>query len=311
MLTAQAQGVCVICPTPFLPDGALDERSAASMTEAYVAAGATGLTILGIMGEAPKLDAEESLRLLRIVLHHAHGLPVIVGVSAPGYAPMRALAQRSMAAGAAGVMIAPPMGLRGDEAVIAWMQGAAEAVAPAPWCLQDYPQLTGVTITARMIATLAKADRHLVMLKAEDNPGLDKISALVAMMEAGEMPRIAIYGGNGGQFLPEETLRGADGMMTGYAFPEMLVRVRALLLDGKQDAAMEVFEAHLPLIRTELQPGLGLAVRKHVLARRGIIAHATLRAPAPRLSDASRAEVDALLARLARRDPVAPRLAAE
>ncbi len=80
MLTAQARGVCVICPTPFLPDGALDERSAASMTEAYVAAGATGLTILGIMGEVPKLDADESLRLVRIVLRHAAGLPVIVGV---------------------------------------------------------------------------------------------------------------------------------------------------------------------------------------------------------------------------------------
>jgi len=311
MLTAQARGVCVICPTPFLPEGALDERSAATMTEAYVAAGATGLTILGIMGEAPKLDAAEALRLLRIVLDHASGLPVIVGVSAPGYAPMRALAQRSMEAGAAGVMIAPPIGLRGDEAVVSWLQGAAEAVAPAPWCLQDYPQLTQVTLTARMIATLAKADPRLVMLKAEDNPGLDKISALVGMMERGEMPRIAIYGGNGGQFLPEETLRGADGMMTGYAFPEMLVRVRALLLEGRTDAAMDVFEAHLPLIRTELQPGLGLAVRKHVLARRGIIAHAALRAPGPKLSDATRAEVDALLARLARRDPAAQKLAAE
>lgn len=311
MLTAQAQGVCVICPTPFLPDGTLDERSAASMTEAYVAAGATGLTILGIMGEAPKLDAEESLRLVRIVLKHAAGLPVIVGVSAPGYAPMRALARGSMDAGAAGVMIAPPMGLRGDEAIISWMQGASEAVAPAPWCLQDFPQLTNVLMTAKMIATLAKADPRLVMLKAEDWPGLDKISALVSMMKAGEMPRIAIYGGNGGQYLPEETLRGADGMMTGYAFPEMLVRVRNLLLEGKRDEAMDAFEAHLPLIRTELQPGLGLAVRKYILARRGIIAHPTVRAPGPKLSDATRAEVDYQLTRLARRDPTALKLAAE
>jgi 4-hydroxy-tetrahydrodipicolinate synthase len=168
-----------------------------------------------------------------------------------------------------------------------------------------------VTITAKMIAALAKADPRLVMLKAEDNPGLDKITALVSMMKAGEMPRLAIYGGNGGQFLPEETLRGADGMMTGYAFPEMLVRVRGLLLEGRRDEAMDIFEAHLPLIRTELQPVLGLAVRKYVLARRGIIAHPALRAPGPKLSDASRAEVDVLLARLARRDPVALKLAAE
>ena len=81
MLTTAATGVCVICPTPFLPDGSLDERSAATMTEAYVAAGATGLTILGIMGEAPKLDGEEAMRLIRIVLAHAQGLPVIVGAA--------------------------------------------------------------------------------------------------------------------------------------------------------------------------------------------------------------------------------------
>ncbi|WP_424812383.1 dihydrodipicolinate synthase family protein [Roseococcus sp. YIM B11640] len=310
MLTAEATGVCVICPTPFLPDGSLDERSAATMTEAYVAAGATGLTILGIMGEAPKLDAEEAMNLVRIVLKHAGGLPVIVGVSAPGYAPMRALASRAMEAGAAGVMIAPPTGLRGDDAALSWLQGAAEAVAPAPWVLQDFPQANGVTLPPRVIAALA-ADPRCVMLKAEDWPGLDKITALKAMMKSGEMKRVAIYGGNGGLFLPEETMRGADGVMTGYAFPEMLVRLRALLAEGRRDEAMDLFEAHLPLIRTEHQPGLGLAVRKYVLSRRGIIAHPTVRAPGPKLSDATRAEVDFLLARLARRDPVALKLAAE
>jgi len=149
------------------------------------------------------------------------------------------------------------------------------------------------------------------MLKAEDWPGLDKITALVAMMAQGEMRRIAIYGGNGGLFLPEEIARGNDGVMTGYAFPEMLVRVMALVQAGDRDAAMDLFEAHLPLIRTEHQPGLGLAVRKYVLTRRGIIAHPTIRAPGPKLSDATRGEVDAMLARLARRDPVALKMAAE
>jgi 4-hydroxy-tetrahydrodipicolinate synthase len=249
------------------------------------------------------------MTLLRIVLRHAHGLPVIVGVSAPGYAPMRVLAQRAMEAGAAGVMIAPPPGLRGDDAVLSWLQGAAEAVAPAPWVLQDFPQANGVHLSTRVIAALA-ADPRCVMLKAEDWPGLDKITTLVGMMAKGEMTRIAIYGGNGGLFLPEETMRGADGVMTGYAFPEMLVRLRALLAEGDREAAMDLFEAHLPLIRTEHQPGLGLAVRKYVLTQRGIISHPTLRAPAPKLSDATRAEVDAMLARLAKRDPVALRLAA-
>lgn len=309
MLDAGHQGVSVICPTPFHEDGALDLASAARMAEAYRAAGAASLTVLGVMGEAPKLDQNESLDLLRAVLRHAGGLPVVVGVSAPGYAPMKALAARAMGEGAAAVMIAPPSGLRGDDSALAWLRGAAEAVAPAPWVLQDFPAANGVHLPPRVIAELA-SDPRCVMLKAEDWPGLDKITALRGMMARGEMRRVAIFGGNSGNFLPEETARGADGVMTGYAFPEMLVAVRNLVLAGRMDAALDAFEPHLPLIRAEIQPGLGLAIRKHVLHRRGILASSALRAPAPRLSAETRAEVEALLARLARRDPAAGRLAA-
>ena len=302
MLDETARGVFVIAPTPFAADGALDLPSTDRMVEAYLAAGASGLTILGIMGEAPKLDAAEALAFTARVLSRVAGrVPVIVGVSAPGLAPMRALARGAMEAGAAGVMIAPPGGLRGDDAALAWLAAAAEAVAPAPWVLQDYPQATGSFLSVAMIRRLAE-DPRLVMLKAEDWPGLDKLTALRALSAKGEMRRLSILGGNGGQFLVEELGRGADGIMTGYAFPEMLVRVVALMADGRRDAAQDLFDLHLPMIRTELQPGLGLAIRKHILVRRGIIGSAALRAPGPRLSAETLAEVEFLLARIRAKD---------
>ncbi|HYZ31821.1 MAG TPA: dihydrodipicolinate synthase family protein [Crenalkalicoccus sp.] len=302
-LDASARGVFVIAPTPFREDGALDLESAERMTDAFLSAGASGMTILGIMGEAPKLDAEEAIAFTRRVLRRVDGrVPVIVGVSAAGFAPMRALARRVMEDGAAGVMIAPVAGLRGDDAVLSWMAQAAEAVADAPWVLQDYPQSNGITMSVGMIRRMAE-DPRLVMLKAEDWPGLDKITALRRLDAAGEMRRLAILGGNGGLFLPEELARGADGIMTGYAVPEMLVRVCRMMAEGRREAAQDLFDLHLPLIRTEHQPGLGLAVRKYVLRRRGIIACEALRAPAPKLSAETRAEVDFLLARLAARDP--------
>jgi 4-hydroxy-tetrahydrodipicolinate synthase len=68
--------------------------------------------------------------------------------------------------------------------------------------------------------------------------------------------------------------------------------------EGERDAAHDLFDHHLPLIRTEVQPGLGLAVRKYVLAKRGILASPALRAPAPRLTPETRAEVDYLLSRI-------------
>ena len=300
MLDNTAKGVFVIAPTPFTDQGAVDLDSAARMTDAFLEAGATGITLLGVMGEAPKLDAREALEVTTLVLRRVDGrIPVVVGVSAPGLAAMRALSEGAMAAGAAGVMIAPTPGLRGDDAVLAYLRQASAAVGSAPWVLQDYPQLTGVHLSAGMVATLAAEDPRLVMLKAEDHPGLDKLSAIRALIGN----RLSIMGGNGGIFLPHEIERGADGIMTGYAFPEMLDRVYALSRDGEHEAAHDLFDLHLPLIRYELQPGLGLAVRKHVLARRGWIASAALRTPGPKLTPTTIAEIEFILARLGARDP--------
>ncbi len=298
-----ARGVFVIAPTPFTPEGALDLASTDRMVEAYLAAGAHGLTILGIMGEAPKLDAAEAVEFTARVLRRVDGrVPVVVGVSSPGLASMASLARSALGAGAAGVMIAPTPGLRGDDAVVSYLAGAAEAVGDAPYVLQDYPQANGIFMSVEMIRRMAE-DPRLVMLKAEDWPGLDKITELRRLSDAGRMRRISILGGLGGQFLPEELLRGADGIMTGYGVPEMLVRVCELMAKGERDAAQDLFDLHLPLIRSELQPGLGLAVRKYVLMRRGIIASDAVRRPGPKLSPEARGEIDYLLGRLAARDP--------
>ena len=110
---------------------------------------------------------------------------------------------------------------------------------------------------------------------------------------------------NGGLFLDFEMERGADGSNTGYAFPEMLIEVVRLSKAGERNAAQDVFDAHLPLLRYEQQPGIGLAVRKYVLMRRGLIAADAQRRPASSLSAKARAEVDYLLGRLARFEPLA------
>jgi len=110
-------------------------------------------------------------------------------------------------------------------------------------------------------------------------------------------------------FVDFEMERGADGAMTGYAFPDMLVDVVRLQKQGERDAAHDLFDAHLPLMRYEQQPGIGLAVRKHVLKLRGAIASDAQRNPASAMSALARAEVGYLLSRLARRDGRAKGLA--
>jgi len=299
MLDETAKGVFTIAVTPFLPDGALDLDSVDRMTDFYMEQGATGLTILGMMGEAQKLSAAESVEVIGRVTARTD-VPVVVGVSAPGFAPMKALALEAMEAGAAGVMVAPPGSLRTDDQIVGYYHNVAEVLGDIPWVLQDFPLVTNVQIPTKVILRIVEDCPSCVMLKHEDWPGLDKISTLRAASDAGAR-RISILCGNGGLFLPEEMLRGADGAMTGFGYPEMMAAVVAAYTAGDMGRAQDIFDCYLPMVRYESQPGIGLAIRKYTLAKRGAIAHPTLRKPGPGLSAATVAEVDALAVRQAAR----------
>jgi 4-hydroxy-tetrahydrodipicolinate synthase len=302
MLDSLKHSVYAVMPTPFTPDGRIDLKSLDRLVDFYTAAKVDGITILGLMGEATKLEQHEATSVAARVLARAP-VPVIVGVSAPGMAAMRTLASIVMDAGAAGVMIAPAPSLRADEQILAYYRNAATAIGDTvPFVIQDYPLVHTVVMSASVICTIVEEHPNCVMLKHEDWPGLEKISALRSFEQAGAMRHISILCGNGGLFLDFETERGANGAMTGYCFPEMLVRLVELSSSGQRDEAHDLFDAHLPLLRYEQQPGLGLAVRKYVMMRRGLLDHEDQRIPGSALSTRARSEIDYLLARLARVD---------
>jgi 4-hydroxy-tetrahydrodipicolinate synthase len=294
-LDETAKGVFTISVTPFHPDGALDLDSLDRVTDFYLEQGATGLTVLGMMGEAGKLSAEEAMQVVGRVVERA-GVPVVVGVSAAGLALMGALAARAMDAGAAGVMVAPPHTLKTDGQIVTYFHDVAETLGDTPFVLQDFPLATNVVVPVEVILKIVEDCPTCVMLKHEDWPGLSKISRLRAASDAGAR-RISILCGNGGLYLLEEMLRGADGAMTGFSYPEMMAQVVAAQTAGETDRARDIFDAYLPLVRYEAQPGVGLAIRKHILARRGAIAHPTLRRPGGAVDAATAEEVEALIAR--------------
>lgn len=303
-LDENAKGVYLITVTPFTDSGALDLESTDRMVDFSLEHGVNGLTVLGIMGEAPKLTADESRTLVARVLARTGGrVPVVVGVSSPGFAAMRELADSAMSLGASGVMVAPAAGLRSDEQITAYFEMVGETLGPqVPWVLQDHPLATGVAMTAAVIQRVVRDAPTCVMLKHEDCPGLAKLSAIRAAGARGELRRVSILTGNGGGlFLPEELSRGADGAMTGFAYPEMMVGVCRAHAAGDVERAHDLFDAYLPLARYEQQPGIGLAVRKHLLAERGVIASAAVRRPGPRLTAADIGDIARLVARQSRR----------
>src|SRR5258708_3469111 len=177
-LDSSAKGVYVIAPTPFHPDGRIDDTSIDRMTDFFVKAGVTGMTVLGQLGEAPKLEHTESVGVVKRVLQRAN-VPVVVGGSAPGFAAMKALAGDVMDAGAAGVMIAPPNTLRTDDSIVQYYRQASEAIGTdVPFVIQDYPLTFSVQMTPAGIRRIVTENAACQMVKHEDWPGPEKISAL-------------------------------------------------------------------------------------------------------------------------------------
>ncbi len=302
-LDEQARGVYIIAATPFTDNGALDLASADTLIDFYLEKGVSGITILGMMGEAPKLTQEESLLFMRRVLQRVGGrVPVVVGVSHAAHQHVQHLSRAAMDLGAAGVMLAPAANLKTDDRIAQYFLDVAQLLGPdIPICLQDFPQSTGVYTSVSVMLRLIEALPQLVMLKHEDLPGLGKLSQVRRRSAERGLRRVSILVGNGGLFLPQEMRRGADGAMTGFAYPEMLVQVCRLFDQGRPEEAEDVFDCYLPLLRHEFQYGIGLALRKETLRRRGVISSAQVRQPGPVLDKDDLQELGQLIARLEQR----------
>src|SRR4249919_3598751 len=248
------------------------------------------MTILGVLGEAGRLGDDERDAIIAGVLAAAGDLPVCVGVSHAGTDRAIAFARQAEAAGAHSVMLAPPALARpNDGAVTAHYRAVAGAIA-IPVVVQDHPASSGVTMTVDVLAAIAEASPSCRVIKLEDEPSPPKVGRLMAARTD-----LRVLGGLGGIMLLEELRRGAVGTMTGFGFPEVLVEIVGRFRAGDEAGARAVFHRVLPLIRFENQPGINLAIRKHLYQRRGAIATARLRAPGPALDPGTIADLDLIL----------------
>jgi 4-hydroxy-tetrahydrodipicolinate synthase len=288
-----ARGVFAVLPTPFHEDGSLDLAGLGRVVDLYIGAGVIGLTALGVTGEVSRLTESERRRVLDAVLERTSGrVPVVAGASADGTYAAIEFARAAQAAGASAVMVGPPrMPKLNSDAVAAHYRALAEAL-DIEIVVQDFPPVSGYTVEAALLARVAREVPRASIIKLEDPPTPLK-TAQIRRESGGQGP--AILGGLGGVYAFEELLAGADGVMTGFAYPEMLVQVVRLFHAGRVDDAAEAFYRFVPLMRFEFQQGIGVAIRKELLRRRGAIESAAIRAPGAKLDAGTRLALDHLL----------------
>lgn len=288
------RGVWNITPTPFNPDGTLDLASIATLADFTIARGVDGMTILGVMGEADKLSDAERERVIAATLETAGGrLPVCVGTTHAGTDGCVAYSRRAQQLGASAVMVGPPKLARSSDAALRRHYLSVAEAVQIPIVVHDHPPSSSVFMSVEFLATLGEEAPLCRFVKAEDEPSPPKIGQLLAAN-----PHLRVVGGLGGVMLLEELRRGAIGTMTGFGFPEILVKICNAFFSGRHDEAAEIFYRYCPLIRFESQPRINLAIRKHIYYLRGAIASARARFPAAEIDAGTLADLDDLLKRL-------------
>lgn len=273
-MSAVAPGVWGVVATPFQGSTLdVDEGSLAALVTHYESIGVTGLTVLGVFGEAAALSAAERELVLEVVTEST-SLQLIVGITSLATHP--AIEEVRAAQAAAGERIGAVMvqANSADPAVVTRHLQAIHQATGASIVLQDYPLASGVAIPAPAVIAVATACDFVVAIKAEAPP----TSVAVARLTAGL--GIPVFGGLGGQGLLDELLSGAAGAMTGFSYPEALIACVRAWQESGYEAARDALLPYLPLINFEQQAKIALPVRKELLRQRGLIKEAGVRAPA-------------------------------
>jgi len=287
------QGVFSVLPTPFHNDDTLDLDSLRRVIDLFIAHGVNGLTALGVTSEVARLTDRERQIVLETVISHVNGrVPVVVGATADGTNTCLNYSLDAKQAGAAAVMISPPrMAKLNSDTVVRHFAAVAKTVN-IEIVVQDYPPISGFHMEPALLARIAREIPQARTIKLEDPPTPFKTSRI---LEAAQGIDVRIFGGLGGVFLLEELMAGASGAMTGFAYPEILVDIVKAYRAGDFDTAADYFYCSVPLMRFEFQEGIGMAIRKEVLRRRGALTTAITRSPGAKLDATTLAALDRVM----------------
>jgi len=267
-------GVWGVLATPFIADGsAVDSESLARQARHYETIGATGLTVLGVFGEAARLTPDERRTVVETVVASTN-LPLVVGVTALEVDEVCAEASNLLTvvgSRLAGLMV--QVNSSDPDAVSKHLNEVADRTE-RPLVVQDYPAVSGIRIaTADLVAAIRNVP-SVVAVKSESSPSPPAVAELAAGLD------VPIFGGLGGTCLLDELAVGAAGAMTGFSVPEGLIACVAAYREGGFEAARDIWRDYLPLVNFEFQAGIALGLRKRSLLLRGLIAYDVVRPPA-------------------------------
>jgi 4-hydroxy-tetrahydrodipicolinate synthase len=268
-----SHGLWGVLATPFDEDLDVDLASLPNEVLAFANDGCDGLVALGVFGEAASLSVDEADAVAQTVASSTD-LPYVLGLSEREPDAVVMQARRLLDA-----VPRPPVALMAqigdaDPAVAAASLHRLHDATGTGILVQDYPVVSGVTVSDEQVVAIVSACPFIVGVKSETPPTSVAIAHLAPRLD------VPVFGGLGGVGLLDELAAGSAGAMTGFSHPAALAAVLRAYRDGGFEAAREVWAPWLPLANFEGQLRVGLAIRKELLRRRGVIACGRVRRPA-------------------------------
>jgi 4-hydroxy-tetrahydrodipicolinate synthase len=285
-------GVIPILATPFRDDETLDLESWARLIEFMVGLGVDGVTILGVLGESNRLSDEERASLIREAVSTVQRrVPIIVGASYSGTRVAEYLSDMAQQLGADAVMVTPSKEpVPSDDRIVEMFQRLGERLS-IPIVLQDHPASSEVHMSVPLIARVLQAVPQIACVKEEAVPTAAKIRLLREATKGGRP--YTILTGLGALYAPFDLEAGSDGFNTGFAFPEVLMELVRAARAGDWTRVHGLYSRFAALIVFEQQPGV--AIRKELLRRRGLLASARARHPGATISPGAAGLLESLM----------------
>jgi 4-hydroxy-tetrahydrodipicolinate synthase len=288
------RGVYNVAPTPFHPNGDVDEESIRRLTDFLLERGVDGITILGVDGEAEKVsDVERGQIIAKFIEAADDRIPICVGTSHAATDRCVAFSREAELLGARAVMVAPPRLTRSSNEALRRHYLAVAASIDVPIVMQDYPAASGIYMSPEFFSQIADDTPQCRYIKLEDDPTPVKITRVLSLN-----PSLNVFGSSGGMMFLEELVHGIVGVMTGFAYSEILVDIYCKFRDGDIEGATEVFNRYCSIIRFEFQRDIGLAIRKYIYYKRGAIASPSMREPYVPIDDSTIEDLNRVLSSL-------------
>lgn len=273
-------GVLPAAVTPFDERGRVDEAAVIRLLAYFQSQGCAGVVLAGTNGEGPSLSAVEKRDLVKLAVS-VSPLPVVLGVATPSLEEAAWLIRQAADAEAAGVLLMPPFFYRDapEAAIEAWFRTLLDR-ATVPVLLYNFPQKTGIALSAELVSRLASHERCA---------GLKDSSGAEANIEtyAGAMPQGRLYIGDENLLVTAlrhrwcGTISGAANSIPGW--------LAAICRDAGEvwetaEAKAEWIAPALRAIRGSVQP----SGHKCVLVDRGVLSSARVRLPLIDIAESDR-----------------------